>query len=349
MKIGILTASRTDNNGTDLQAYAMQMLFQRYENDVELINYRCAKLENSRKAFYPHDLRGFLSIPYNVYRHYVHEQFRKQYFKVSETEYDKNNISTNEYDVIVVGSDQIWNLNITGNDLSFYLPYKNSKQKKFSYAASLGRTDIKQWNELFEIEKKLRDFDLVSVREESGVCTLAEIGIKAQSDLDPILMMTQSEWNLLARAPKRLAHYVLVYVVDQTSKAISFARDYAQKNGLIVIFVDNPIKPISGVKVKRFISVEEWIGLVRDADMIVTNSYHCLAFTFLYNKSFVWFELINNKESNTRLLNLMINMTGGPCEQGVPISLNWEDINRRLQDMRNQSMKTIKGIVAKND
>ena len=226
---------------------------------------------------------------------------------------------------------------------------KNCKQKKFSYAASLGITDIKQWNDLFDIEKKLRDFELVSVREESGVHTLAEIGIRAQSDLDPILMMTQSEWNLLARVPKKLSHYILVYVVDQTKKAVSFARDYAKKNGLTVILVDYPIKPISGAKVKRFISVEEWIGLVRDADMIVTNSYHCLAFTFLYNKSFIWFEINNNKESNTRLLNLMINMTGSPCEQWAPISLNWDDVNRRLQDLRYNSMKTIERIVANDD
>ena len=251
MKIGILTASRTDNNGTDLQAFAMQILFQKHGNDVELINYKCTKLENSRKAFYPHNLIGLLSIPYNLYRHYVHERFRKQYFRISRVEYDKNNISTNEYDVIVVGSDQIWNLNITGNDLSFFLPYKNSRQKKYSYAASLGKTDIRQWNELYGIANKLEDFDLVSVREESGVHALAEIGIKAQYDLDPILMMTRSEWNHFACPGRRLKNYILVYVVDQTRKAVSFAYKLAEKVGLIVICVDNPIKPIRGARCFR--------------------------------------------------------------------------------------------------
>lgn len=349
MKIGILTASRTDNNGTDLQAFAMQTLFQRRGNDVELINYKCAKLENSRKVFYPHDLGGLLSIPYNFYRHYVHEQFRKRFLRMSEIEYDKDNISTNQYDVIVVGSDQIWNLNITGNDLSFFLPYANNKQKKFSYAASLGKTDIRQWNEMFEIGEKLRDFEVVSVREESGVHALAEIGIRAQFDLDPILMMTQSEWNDLVHPQKRLTNFVLVYVVDQTREAVSFAHDYARKNGLIVVYIGNPIKPMPGIRVKRFVSVEEWLGLVRDAEIIITNSYHCLAFTFLYNKSFVWFELVNNIESNTRLINLMINMTGSPCEQWTPISLDWEDVNRRLQNLRDQSMKTVERIVGNDD
>lgn len=346
MKIGILTASRTDNNGTDLQALAMQTLFQKYGNDVELINYKCAKLENSRKVFYPHNLAGLLSIPYHFYRHYSHEQFRKRYFKISEIKYDKYSIATNRYDVIVVGSDQIWNLSITGNDLSFFLPYQNCKQKKCSYAASLGRTGIKQWNEMFELEKKLRDFDIVSVREESGICAFEEIGIKAQSDLDPVLMMTQLEWNHYASAKKRLDKYVLVYVVDQTRKAVAFACELAKKRGLIVIYVGNPIKPIPGAKVKRFVSMEEWLGLVRDADTIVTNSYHCLAFTFLYNKPFVWFEISNNSESNTRLLNLMIKMIGNQCEQWVRTSLDWENVNRRLQEMRYQSMKTVERIVA---
>ena len=349
MKIGILTASRTDNNGTDLQALAMQTLFQRFGNDVELINYKCTKLENSRKVFYPHNLSGLLSIPYKIYRHHVHERFRKRFFKMSETEYDKNNLSTNEYDVVVVGSDQIWNLSITGNDLSFFLPYENRKQKKYSYAASLGRTDVIPWDEKYEIEKKLRDFDVVSVREDSGVHALAKIGISAQADLDPILMMTQSEWSLFTIPSKKHEKYILVYVVDQTREAVTFANNLAKKMGLIVICVDNPIKPLHGARVKRFVGVEEWIGLVRDADIIVTNSYHCLSFTFLFNRTFVWFELKDNKESNTRLLNLMINMTGSPCEQWIPISLNWEDVNRRLNNLRNRSMKTIERMVANDD
>ena len=349
MRIGILTASRTDNNGTDLQAFAMQTLFQKHGNDVELINYLCTKLENSRKIFYPHDLRGFLSIPYNFFRHHVHERFRKRHFRMSRIEYDKDNLSANKYDTILVGSDQIWNLDITGNDLSFFLPYNNSKQKRFSYAASLGKTDIKQWDKSFGIEKKLREFSVVSVREESGVRALSEIGIKAQADLDPILMMTQLEWNLLVSPQRRHKKYILVYVVDQSDKAVAFARDYAKENGLTVVFAGNSIKPMLGVRVKRFVSVEEWIGLVRDADLIVTNSYHCLAFTFLFHKSFVWYELMNNNESNTRLLNLMINITGSPCKQWVPITPDWEDTDRKLQNMRSQTMKTVERIVANDD
>ena len=66
MTVGILTASRTDNNGTDLQALAMQKIFEKVNGQSIIINYKCDKLENSRKIFYPLSFRGFLNIPYQL-------------------------------------------------------------------------------------------------------------------------------------------------------------------------------------------------------------------------------------------------------------------------------------------
>ena len=131
MKVGILTASRTNNNGTDLQAYAMQELLGEVCDDVELINYKCEKLENSRKIFFAKSLRGLFLIPQRYPRHKNHEAFRKQFFHYSNTVYDKTSIQSVDYDMIIVGSDQIWNLSITGNDLSFFLPFSCRAVKSF--------------------------------------------------------------------------------------------------------------------------------------------------------------------------------------------------------------------------
>lgn len=345
LKIGILTASRTDNNGTDLQALAMQLLFSTTGNTVELINYKCEKLENSRKVFYPKTLRGFLQIPWNIHNHREHEKFRKAFFSYSQKVYDKSNIDDNDYNLIVVGSDQIWNLQITGNDLSFFIPYIKDEQKKYSYAASIGKTNIQSWEREYSISKYLAKFSGVSVREKSGVDALHDIGIEARYDLDPLLMINREVWNQYKCVQHHKQPYVFVYVVDRTKEAVQFAKDYAKKHNLDVIFYGNPIKPISGVKVVRFANMQKWIDYVANAELVVTNSYHCLSFTVTYHRIFSLFWLENSVQSNTRLKNLLDVVGIDEYEEATVCSPDWLKADMLLDKRRSDSFKYIHSMI----
>lgn len=348
MKIGILTASRTNNNGTDLQALAMQLIFRRSGHDVELINYQCAKLENSRKKFYPKTFKGFLEIPWKIYNHRAHELFRKEYFSYSKNLYDMATIENNDYDMIVVGSDQIWNLHITGNDISFFLPYIKDKQKKFSYAASLGKTNIQNWENKYSLSRYLSDFSGVSVREKSGVSALESIGIKARYDLDPLLMIDKEVWNQYKYNQKHNRGYVFVYVVDQTAEAVRFAKKYAKQHNLGVVFYGNPIKPICGVKVARFSNIPKWIDYISNAELIITNSYHCLSFVVTYHKSFVLFWLEYSLQSNTRLKNLLNIIGIENYTEATICNPDWTKVDEFLVERRKDSRNYIKSIVGGN-
>lgn len=345
MKIGILTASRTDNNGTDLQALAMQWIFEEIGTDAELINYKCDKLENSRKIFYPKSLRGLLQIPYRFFKHRGHEIFRDKYFHYSE-EYDSSNLAQNEYEVIVVGSDQIWNLVITGNDLSFFLPYDNKDQKKFSYAASIGRTDINEWEKNFQLSVFLKKFNVVSVREQSGVKALSQVGIEARNDLDPLLMVDSKKWLQIAESIKVERRFVFVYVVDRTTEAIAFAKEYAKKYNLEIIFYGNPIRPIKGVRIARYSNIGQWITYVKDAELVVTNSYHCLSFVMNFHKKFALFWLKNSLQSNTRLENLLCAVGIENCQDGEVYSPNWTKVDELIAISRVDSLQYLRGMVA---
>lgn len=333
MKIGILTASRTNNIGTDMQALAMQWLFQSYANtSVELINYKCNKLENSRKIFYPKNLHGLLSIPYKLAQRSNHSKFRMKYFNYSKQIYDSSNISLIDYDLTVVGSDQIWNFNITGNDLSFYLPF-DTRGMKSSYAASISEENIKLLAEKHNLHTHLAAFQGVSVREKQAADVLSEIGIEARSDLDPLLMIDAEKWNSIASNNHPSKGYVLLYVVDRVQEAVSFAKKYAKEHNLDVYMWGNVIKPVKGVKPIRFSGMEDWLSFMKHADLVVTNSYHGLSFAINYQKKFAIFNL-KSSDSNLRLDNLL-NLIGLENKgDGHIYNPDWTDVFLRINVQR---------------
>ncbi len=343
MKIGILTASRTNNNGTDLQAYAMQELLGEICDNVEIINYKCEKLENSRKIFFSKSLRGLLLIPQRYVRHNNHEAFRNKHFHYSSAIYDKTNLQNVDYDMIIVGSDQIWNMSITGNDLSFFLPFK-CEIMKASYAASIGKTDIKVWNEKYRLDEYLKEFYCVSVREHSAKEALAEIGINSQVNLDPLLMVSAEKWNDLSENLHETHPFVFVYAINRNKEAVMRAKEIAKYNGYKVVYCGNPLRIMSGVCVKRTLSISEWLWYMKNAKVVITNSYHGLSFAINYHKDFVvhW---LPDKQSNTRLENLLDLARIDQLPDGIIYSPDWDRVEEALNVERKKSFKYLESLM----
>lgn len=346
MKIGILTASRTDNNGTDLQALAMQWLFSQVAGDVELINYSCPKLESRRNLFRIRSWKQLPLLPIRICNHRKHAALRKRYFQHSSRLYSPNTLSENPYDLVVVGSDQIWNLAITGNDLSFFLPYSNPQQRKFSYAASLGRTDLRQWESSFHLSSLLKDFQGISVREASGIDALASIGIQAQQNLDPLLMIPAEKWLSLSKPIRKGRPYLFVYAASDPHGLTAFARSFAKKHNLQIVLCDgSSLRPEPGVRVFRCASAEQWLSLLHQASVVVTNSYHCLSFAINFHKPFVLFHLRKNTQSNTRLDHLLQISGLEPQTDGMVYQPNWDCVDAHLDAARDRSLAYIHRMV----
>lgn len=346
MKIGILTAARTNNNGTDLQAFAMQKIFSQYGDDTEIINYKCEKLENSRKLFPKVSIKGLLNIPFRYQNHKNHENFRRKYFRYSSCVFDKTNICDVSYDLLVAGSDQIWNLKITGDDLSFFFPFQTTA-KKASYAASIGRTDIQEWNEQYRLDHMLNGFEHVSVRECSGVEALRSIGIAARADLDPLLMINRKTWESIAEEPKGIKAYIFVYAVDRAQETLEKAKQIASENNYEVIFCANTLRIIPGVKVLRCPSIPQWLGYLKNAELVMTNSYHGLSFAINFQKNFVLYWLEKQIESNTRLENVLGLAGIDMLSEGMVYDPNWECVEEALAMARKSSEEYIRTLVKK--
>lgn len=348
MIVGILTASRTDNNGTDLQAFAMQRLFERSGCEAIIINYKCDKLENSRKVFYPISFKGLLNIPYQICTHIKHENFRKKYFKYSKQVYTKEDIKDINFDYIVVGSDQVWNLKITGNDLNFFLPFKTDAIK-VSYAVSLGVLDLTEWECKYGLKRMLSDFKGISVRELSGVKALEKIGVDAVCSLDPLLMIESFEWNEIVSLHKENSPYIFVYTVDRTYEVLAYAKQMASKMNCKVIFYGNLLRPVRGVEIKRFSGIEEWLALLKNAELVITNSYHGLSFSVNFHKKFSLFWLKNSMQSNTRMESLLLQIGIKNYKDGMICEPDWEKIDICLKKQRSKSYQYIKEMLNDND
>lgn len=350
MKVGILTASRTDNNGTDLQSVAMMNLFKSFGVDVCVINYCCKKIDTKKNCLFPLTIRKLVKFPINYYNKLSHRFFRKKTIGKRGKVLDIEDLAKGNFDVIVVGSDQIWNLKITGNDMGFFLPFRSPNLKKYSYAASLGVTDLSEWEEQSSISQYLKDFLGVSVREESGIEALKKIGIKARCDLDPILMGNASDWEKLFSKKFPQKPYLLYYSVEENIKAEEYAKNYAKENGLIFLQPSSRILPESGVKTKRFVSVEQWLTYVNNAKIVFTNSYHCLSFSVLLKKDMCVFLLKKSPQSNTRMTALLhrINLQDRIWEDNLVTqfkNIDWEGVEEILNIEREKSKKYIKSMI----
>ena len=350
-RIGILTACRTNNNGTDLQTLAMQNLFSKYF-DTEIVNYKCEKLENSHKLMLNISLRDVFRIPYRIFMNLSHANFRHRLLNFSKQKY--NNTTVHEiakiYDSVVVGSDQIWNMEITGYDVNFFLPWENSLAKKYAYAPSLGVEDVTDWERDYHISSYLRDFKRISVREADGVTALQKIGITSKEVLDPLLAVNPKLWASFNKPYKRKP-YILCYQVATSVSDASTAIQYARSKGWDVIYILPPTRPIKGIKIRSFVSIDRWLQYVQNAEMIITDSYHGLSICVSTHKNFR-LVLMSKKSRNIRSLNLLNNIG---CENFILNKVDmetvpdWKHIDNILKTKREEAYEYIRQIAQEGE
>lgn len=220
--------------------------------------------------------------------------------------YSKDTLSkaNEKFDCFFAGSDQIWNMGINGNDTSYFLDFVNDKNKKNSYAASFTRTSFSPEEEQ-QFRKLLSDFNRISVREIEGQHPLEVLlGRSVEVVLDPTLLLPKEWWENMVTAEKEKP-YLLVYLMSPNAEILSYAMRYAAKNNLAVKYI-SLYEPFGkkGMEVISEPTVEEWLSLIHNADFVLTNSFHGVAFSIIFEKNFM-FGRISDAGKNSRLTSLM--------------------------------------------
>lgn len=358
MKIGVLTFHRAENYGAVLQAYALKtFLREDLYDSTEIIDYKCSKIEDtySYKSFIfngnPIKIVAKILLRFrNVFfTKRKFRRFRKNYLNVSSKTYVQSQIDEliDDYDCIVVGSDQVFNRKVTGNDIGFFLQGKREHKSmtvKVPYAASIGSLpDLEEQKE--EILSYLRNFEMLSVREQSFCDWLVKNGREASVHVDPVLLLNQKDWDCLT-VPFQRENYILYFNVQDLTKeqkTIEFAKRLARekKCDLLHISAHGSIRDHAFKKIKNA-SPNEFITYIKNADYIITDSFHGTVFSLIFHKQFFSEVHIEHPSRIVDLLTLTelkdrALQEGTPLSDGTITDEKWDQIDELFVQKRNET------------
>ena len=290
MKILILTFHSAFNYGAMLQCYALYTYLKKQSSNIKVIDFRPEEFS----------IKFNILHPTTWIKKYISYIFLS---KIQFTEkYDAKRIRENPpfADVYIIGSDQVWNPEITKDNQDIYFgSFIEPWRKKIAYAASFGQTDFPP-EKLDDMKKFIHDYYAISVREESGVKLCNKIGYKAQCVLDPVFLLNANDY--LKKEPKIKNDLSLFMLNNSSDDCFIFAKRVAADLGLRPKII-NKSKPVHGFKIVPFPTVNRFLGEIASSKFIVTNSFHGLAFSIIFRKSFIFISTDHKK--STRAVNLL--------------------------------------------
>lgn len=329
--VGIITMSNSTNYGGILQAVALSTALKK--NGVEPINIQFGeKLSKWHNPFTYVKKRvrlygakgiitklricgGFLKVLFSnvhyisVYKkqknfgQFIHQHLITTPF-YSTSDSLKQHCSN--FDVYVTGSDQVWNNAFSFNVFqgAYFLDFAPSGAPCYSYAASAGGKKSDDY--IREIIARTKDFKGITVREKSLENDMRRLGCdRVHTVLDPTLLLDRMEWEKMAQKPKKRIpeHYILLYYLEKDPKKDPIIRKISNELKLPVI----DIMPNYGIRqypciVDDVAGPAEFLYYVNHADFVVTNSFHMVVFSLIFQKKFV---ALKRAGQESRILDLL--------------------------------------------
>lgn len=314
-KIGLLTHPLAENYGGILQATALYSYLRSKGYDVYLLRRHRNKPKWKRLA-----ISVIEKIPFQNYNNYryllkkskIQKDFIDTYIPnktsiVYNTQELEKIADEEKFDAVIVGSDQVWRMSFVddGHYGNYFLDFvKTPGTKKIAYAASFG-VDYWEAPEKVELVREMvGGFTAISVREQSGIEICREIFERcdAQLALDPTLLIDKTFYdNFSSNKSITKKQQILTYVLDESSEKKEVVNQilsmheggYSLKN--ILGDMDN------------IFSAAEWVDAIRNADFIVTDSFHGMVFSIIFNKNFI---AVGNKKRGVARFQSLTNLLG---------------------------------------
>lgn len=366
MKVGILTLHYIPNYGSVLQSHALQQVLGQYF-EAEIIDYKQADREScfSTKGYYYNFISNptigkIIKYPYRRFEYRwayrLRKSFEKFYVKslIMSKELQLKDLvkGTQQYAAIVVGSDQVWNPTVLNGNYSLLLDFY--KGRKFSYASSIGVNEIpKELSNIYYTN--LASFEMLSCREQEGtdsINTLLKYE-RCERVLDPTLLLDNVYWSNFEKRPDKEASepFIFLYFAREDDNIVSFAQRIAKETKLRLVIaalprVYNVQKELHNLDCKVLLQPEEWVWYINHADIVVTNSFHGLAFSINMNTQ-CYIYLKESSIANSRiktlvdLFGLQDNVyTESKCNF-TKSNISYKEVNNTLRTERQRSMDYI--------
>jgi hypothetical protein len=231
-----------------------------------------------------------------IVRKNVYAEFNKKWNKMLPLVKGWNGLSkqASEMDAVVVGSDQLWRpSNIVGS--FFTLEFVPNNIKKIAFSTSFGVPELPS-NLHKHAKKFLSRIEHISVRENSGAeIVMKECGREATVVCDPTMMLTAEEWmHIQDEKPFAEGKYILMYLMGDNPEQREFVKKLSKSTGCRIIGLLHGATYISydeNVADEKPYNVgpAEFINLIRNAEFVCTDSFHCCVFSILNSTKFFAF------------------------------------------------------------
>lgn len=371
-KVGLLTYNSVSNYGALFQAHALQIILKKKSYLPEFIDYwpeyripKYIRLPSKKQR--SRGRRSYsLNVGYSIYSSLLNliqnhkrliyfKDYHKKFLKTAPHKYntyDELKADCPDYELYIVGSDQLWKpREHYGLDPAYFLSFVKKRDCKLAYAVSLG-SDSLQGNYAKEFENLIQNVDIISVREESSVPFVERAAKKeVVSVLDPTLLLDADEWESYALAPHR--HYdkfLLVYNLSGNTGLRKLAHIIAEKNNLTVVTVNSRglgfLFPFMNV-----VRPEEWLWFFRNAEYVITDSFHGTVFSILNKKKFY---TIQPRERSSRVedlfkklnINSRLYNTWSDVDVNSENTLDYNAVFARLNELRRDSMSYLDNAIS---
>lgn len=350
MRVGILTQHFYRNYGGILQNWALQQVMLKlghepltFEHDTCYSRKRWL-MRIARHLVCKRTLKNIPEYPYKgrighkPFIDFITNHINSETVHVFSTNIEKKYC----IDAFIVGSDQVWRpaFNL-GRLYNMYLDFVSDSTKKIAYAASFGVSNWEYSNVQTEKCKELvHRFNAISVREDSGIILCRDyLGIDAQLVLDPTLLLDRNDYERLINGIPKRGKYVFVYALHLNDNIINISNQKAKE-------LKTAVKTIlSGKMMRKEDNLENWIASFRDASYVVTDSFHGMVFSIIFNKPFL---IIKNESGGTaRYYSLLkqLELEDRIVEDinFLPTrTINWEIVNEKRMCLKESSCNFLK-------
>lgn len=329
MHIGILTFQFASNYGALLQAYALRETLKSIGHEVEIVNYVsdfCRRAYSANPVAHLPDIKSCVSfalrLPHYSSQKSFFDRFRDEELGISSqiicheaelTEY------LTKFDTVVIGSDQVWNPELINGDTTYFADFADHIAC-VSYAAGIGMSDALTTLQTEKLQRNLRNFKYVSVRENAATALLQTfVSEDVRIAPDPVFLLPPEKWRKLAEAPSELDRhkkYVFYYslggkrnphLTDSTVKC-------SEKYGLPIV-ASHPASKKSCISGKQVYKAgpKEFLHMVLNAEIVCSDSFHALAFCALFGKKAF---IVPKNPQDSRIVSLIDNLGMDLSEDG---------------------------------
>jgi len=355
MKIGILTFHRAWNYGAVLQCYALQEALTSLGYDAQVIDYRQPYIEKNYKVFlFKGTVKSILMPKKYRYLGFLHrlrilhnfKSFRNKFLKLTPP-CSANNIPT-DFDEYVIGSDQLWVPECMANhfDRVYMGSFPREKNSHIiSYAISCNKRSIDKLTSQ-QKEEINHNFSNLSIREFSSARHLENVlNRPVNVDIDPTLLLDKSAWRkLIVNQKVHRRSYILIYYLPGREKCLS-KKDFVRKAKKIA-----NLKRLDIVDLSNFsYSVEEFVSLISNAEIVMTTSFHGIVFSLIFNRPLIALQFHDNKDWRYVELLKMVGAENSIYKKNFSLSdfraIDYDLVNRKLAELREHSLSYLRNAL----